>query len=273
MGVTLGINELKAVTSEMARYENMDYTGLSFSFLKRRLAYVFDKLKVRKLVAFSERLKNNDFRDDVKYYMAVKVTEMFRDPGFWRSVRHNLFPVLGKEFNVWFPDTSSGEELFSFLVLLKENELIDSVKIICQHPSEKLCNEVSEGLLEVKDEELNHSNYKRLEEHDRFETYFKEENGRLNFDKALLKNCHFRIGAPGVAQDDEVFDFIVFRNSGINYAYSRHEELFKNIVEHIRPGGFLAIGVKETIPENLSDFLIVVDKKESIFRKAGKKNE
>jgi chemotaxis protein methyltransferase CheR len=273
MGVTLGINDLKMVTAEMAQYPDMDYSGLSFSFLKRRLAYVFEKLKVRKLVTFTERLRENDFREEVKYHMAVKVTEMFRDPGFWRSVRHNIFPALGERFSVWFPDTPSGEELFSFLVLLKESNLLDSVDIVCQHPSEKLCSEISLGAFDSRNGELNHSNYKRLEESDRFEDYFTNENGELTFKRSLLKNCRFRTKSAGIAEEGELFDFIVFRNSGINYSYGRHEELFKEIVEHIRPGGFLAIGVKENIPGSLKDYLAVVDDKESLYRKPGVKNE
>lgn len=273
MGVTLGINDIKAVTSEMARYDKMDYTGYSFSFLKRRLAHVFDKMKIRKLVAFSDRLKDDEFREEVKYHMAVKVTEMFRDPGFWRSVRHNLFPALGTDFTVWFPDTPSGEELFSFLILLKESNLSDTVKIVFQHSSEKICREISEGITDPKISELNHSNYIRLEENDRFENYFVEDNGQQRFEKKLLKNCRFRVLAPGEVVDDEKFDLIIFRNSGINYSFSGHEELFKNIVGHLNPGGFFAIGLKETVPPALKDNLVMVDEKESIYRKPGLKNE
>jgi chemotaxis protein methyltransferase CheR len=272
MGFTLGINDIKTVASEMSRYDNMDYTGYSFSFLKRRLAYVFDKLKVRKLVAFSDRLKDDGFREDVKYHMAVGVTEMFRDPGFWRSVRHNIFPVLGNEFTVWFPDTPSGEELFSFLILLKESNLSDSVKIVFQHSSEKICREISEGIMDFKNTELNHSNYRRLEESDRFEHYFAEDNGHLKLDKELLKNCSFRVVAPGEVEGDEMFNLIIFRNSGINYSFGGREELFKNIVGHLNPGGFFAIGLKETVPASLKNNLVMVDEKESIYRKPGLKN-
>jgi chemotaxis protein methyltransferase CheR len=273
MGVTLGINDLKAVTSEMGRYDNMDYTGLSFSFLKRRLVYVFDKLRIRKLVTFSDRLKDHEFREEVKYHMAVKAGEMFRDPGFWRSVRHNVFPVLGEDFTVWFPDTPSGEELFSFLVLLEESGLSDSVKIVFQHPSEKLCREISDGIFDFRNADLNHSNYRRLEESDRFENYFVEEDGQQKFDKGLLKNCSFRISGPGNNEVEEKFDFIIFRNSGINYSFGRHEDLFRNVLEQLNPGGFFAIGVKESVPSGIKNSLSVVDEKESIYRKPGLKNE
>ncbi len=273
MGVTLGINDIKAVTSEMARYDNMDYTGHSFSFLKRRLAFVFDKLKVRKLSAFSDQLKNNGFREDVKYYMAVRVTEMFRDPGFWRSVRHNVFPVLGNDFKVWFPDTPSGEELFSFLIVLRESNLSDTVKIVFQHSSERICREISDGVIDLRNLELNHSNYRRLEENDCFENFFAEDNVQQKLDMDLLKNCSFRVSSPGEVLTDEKFDLIIFRNSGINYSFGGHEELFKNIVGHLNSGGFCAIGLKETLPASLKDNLVMVDDKESIYRKPGLKNE
>lgn len=270
MGVSLSINDIKTVTNEMARYKNLNYSGHSFSFLKRRLSHVFLQLKVKRLSQFAERLSEESFREGVRYHMAVNVTEMFRDPGFWRSLRHNVFPVMeGKKWSVWFPDTPSGEEVYSFIILLSEAGILDNVKIYSQHASATKCNEIAEGFLDHKNAELNYNNYRRLEEEDKFEEYFLEGPGSWTFRKELLNSCNFIAKSVEETDVDKCFDLIVFRNAGINYTSQHLEELLGKIVERLNPRGFLALGVKEALPASMEGVLAPVDKKESIYRKLG----
>lgn len=257
----------------MARYDNLDYTGFSFSFLKRRLDYVFNELRIRKLAQFTERLPDEVFRDNVRYYMAVNVTEMFRDPGFWRSMRTNVFPLLEEDIKTfWFPDTSSGEEVFSLVILLHEYGWIDEADIVCNHLSSEKCREVSSGIFDSGNMELHLGNYRRLEERDTFDDYFFRDNNRLRLRNELLKNV--RISSGWLIPDNEIesFGFIMFRNSCINYTFQYRERVLEEIVSRLKPGGFIALGIKESVPSVLKDILVPVDKKESIYRKTGVKS-
>ncbi|MGQ1890211.1 CheR family methyltransferase [Thermophagus sp. OGC60D27] len=268
MGFTFSIKEIKSVTSEMARYESLDYTGHSFSFLKRRLGHVFSELRVRKLNQLSELLKDENFREKINYHMAVNVTEMFRDPGFWRVLRQDIFPLFKEEnWSVWFPDASSGEEVFSLLVLLKEEGLIDSVDVLCQHPSKEKCQEISQGMLDLKKLDINLCNYRRLEENTLFENYFIDRDGRKLFSKDLLKGCRYRSEALGEKENNEQFDLILFRNSGINYTARKKEEIFEGVLKNLKPGGVIALGVRENVPDPFRNQVKVLNQKESIFRK------
>jgi len=272
MGITLNINDIRSLTNEMARYENLDYTGCSFSFLKRRLSHVFSELKVRKLTQFTERLGDDIFRDNIKYFMAVNVTEMFRDPGFWRSLRTNVFPLLQENhITFWFPDAASGEEIFSLVILLQEDGLMEKVVIICDHRSAEKCREISLGILDAGKMELNHTNYRRLEEHECFEDYFSGDGEHSRIRSELLKNVRIRTGSFMPDDDEEEVGIIIFRNSCINYTYQYREKVLKEMFARLKPGGIIALGVKESVPAVLADSLVPVDKSESIYRKAGAK--
>ena len=269
MGVTLSIKEIKTVTSEMSRYECLDYSGHSFSFLKRRLGHVFSQLKIRRLAQFCERLEDENFRELINYHMAVNVTEMFRDPGFWRVLRRDVFPLLKKneKWSVCFPDTPSGEEVYSLLILLKEEGLLNNVRVLCLHPSKEKCREISEGVIDQKKIEVSYNNYRRLEEKDLFNDYFIEkENGKF-FKKELLEVCQFK--STSVEQDDlnEKFDLILFRNSGINYTVQKKEEVIGQLLKNLKSGGILALGIRETVPNTFRKQLCVLDKNESLFKK------
>ena len=268
MGVTFSIKEIKSVTNEMARYEKLDYSGHSFSFLKRRLGHVFSVLKIRRLNQFSEQLKDENFRELVNYHMAVDVTEMFRDPGFWRVLRTDVFPLFKeKKWSVWFPDAPSGEEVYSLLILLKEEGLIDSVDVLFQHPSSVKCQEIFEGVLDQKKMAISHSNYRRLEENSLFEDNFVDGEYGKSIRKDLLKGCRFQSVFLGHEFDDQQFDLILFRNSGINYTIQRKEEIFEKIMKKLKHGGVIALGVRETVPEAFRNKLSVLNHKECVFQK------
>jgi len=267
MGISLSINDIKSITSEMARYDGMDYTGYNFSFLKRRLGHVFTELKVRRLSQFFERLSDESFRELVRYHLAVNVTEMFRDPGFWRSLRTNVLPVFRhRDWRVWFPDATSGEEIFSLAIILKEDGLLEQAEIVCHHPSAEKCREISKGIFGLKNDETNLSNYRRLEENDRFEDYFIRTDGLVKFRDDLLQKAKFFPGWFTDFDDDEKFDLIIFRNSAINFTFQRRDEVLEDVVEHLLPSGFLAVGVKEPLPGGLREVMMPVDEKESIYK-------
>ena len=274
MGVSLSINDIKNVTGEMARYKGMDYTGFNFSFLKRRLGHVFSELRIRRLPQFIERLEDESFRELVHYHMAVNVTEMFRDPGFWRSLRTHVLPGFrGKTLRIWFPDTTSGEEIFSLVIILKEDGLLDMASMVCHHPSVQKCQEVAQGEFQAGNEETNLNNYRRLEENDQFEEYFSRPQGQIKFRDELLKNIEFISQWFLDYDEEEKFDLIIFRNSTINLTLQRRDEVIHKVAEHLEPGGFLAMGVKERLPDSLSGTLVTVDEKESIYRKPESQNK
>jgi chemotaxis protein methyltransferase CheR len=258
MGVALSINDLRNVTDEMARYDRLDYSGFTHSFLKRRLGHVFDELRVKKISQFVSNLADESFREKVRYHLAVNVTEMFRDPGFWRSLRQNVFPLFKEsEWSVWFPDIQSGEEVFSLVILLKEDGIIENVDVVCQR------------IFDVNNIELDRSNYKRLEESDRFDEFFTQENGSWVLHSALLSRCTFRPLPITNKKDEPEFDLIVFRNSTINYTFQYREEVLRKVVGRLKPGGVIALGVKELMPVSMRDGLITMDEKESIYKKPG----
>jgi chemotaxis protein methyltransferase CheR len=59
--------------------------------------------------------------------IAVPVTAMFRDPAFFRYFREEIVPVLKETafVRVWVAGCSTGEEAYSFAVILKEEGLLE----------------------------------------------------------------------------------------------------------------------------------------------------
>ena len=63
--------------------------------------------------------------------MSVTVTEMFRDPWFYLTLREKVIPFL-KTFpfiNVWQAGCATGEEVYSLAIILKEEGLYERANI------------------------------------------------------------------------------------------------------------------------------------------------
>ncbi|HCR78715.1 MAG TPA: chemotaxis protein CheR, partial [Alcanivorax sp.] len=59
--------------------------------------------------------------------LTVNVTEMFRDPEFYKAFREEVVPVL-KTFpfiKIWHAGCSTGEEIYSMAILLEEEGLYE----------------------------------------------------------------------------------------------------------------------------------------------------
>src|SRR6201999_3534961 len=60
-------------------------------------------------------------------YLTVQVSELFRDPSYFRAIRETVLPHLRTypSLKVWIAGCSSGEELYSFVILFREEGLED----------------------------------------------------------------------------------------------------------------------------------------------------
>ncbi len=265
-----GIREVKELSSVMAESTGVPYDHMPISFLKRRLSYIFKKHNIRNSDMFRQMLETEDYKARLFYDFPVDTTEMFRDPGFWRYLRPLVRCLSTNEnINVWFPEVSTGEEVFSFLILVNELGIRDMVNVICQHVSEERLSEIEKGILNNRNIQLNSSNYVRIEGSGVFEDYYSLEDNVFVLKNSLLKNVrtvrgHFlNTGAP------KNTSVIMFRNNMLYYDKEVSERSIAGFWDALLPGGIIAIGAKERIPESFDAKLECLNTKEKVFKKHG----
>ena len=59
-------------------------------------------------------------------FLTVQVSEMFRDPAYFRSLREQVVPLLRTypSLKIWVAGCSTGEEVYSLAILLREEGLL-----------------------------------------------------------------------------------------------------------------------------------------------------
>src|SRR5690606_34403902 len=99
--------------------QGFDFGGYSAASLKRRVTRI---LQLQKLSLFDLRtLLTNDpeYFERFLIEVTVNVTEMFRDPSFFKSFAENVIPYLKsfQRIKLWNAGCSTGEELYSFAIM------------------------------------------------------------------------------------------------------------------------------------------------------------
>ena len=270
MAISYSINELRELAERLTAVSNLPYDEMTHSFFKRRLALLYDKSAIRKTPQFISMLEEDSFIDAVNAEFAIDTTELFRDPGFWRKLRrliHDSEIELDPRAKVWIPSVTSGEELYSFLILLDELGLSGQLDITTSHNSRMAIIPVQEGLLMTKKVETNNLNYKRFEGHSKLDSYF--ERGRCNIclKKELLKDVRMVIGFFPPEEKEYKASIVIFRNKMLYYNKSYHEKLIEQIDRNTKPGGILCVGINEALPTVFATRFECIDEKESIYRK------
>jgi len=267
----LEIAELKRITELIYLKYGYDFRNYAMSSFKRRVARMLE-LKNLTLDGLLKKISDqpgfiNEFLDE----LTVNVTEMFRDPGFWRILRDEVIPTIRlnhKQFKIWHAGCSSGEEVLSMTILLEEMGVLDEVGLFATDLDTTIIDRAKSMSVPIKNMELNEKNYIRYEGPKSLKSYYKEENGKAVFNRDLFRNVTFRRHDLVVGEIFNKFDLILCRNVMIYFNQTLQNEVLKKFHESLFKYGYLAIGSKESLIwcEVVNRF-IVVNNEEKVYKK------
>lgn len=215
-------------------------------------------------------LYDKEFFETLLLDLTINVTEMFRDPSFFKTLREIVIPALKKLpfIKVWHAGCASGEEVYSTAILLKEEGLYKTSLIYATDANEVVLDKAKTGVFAIdKMKDYTH-NYRKAGGLTSFADYYTARYDHAIMDNSLKKNIVF---SNHNLVTDSVFgemDLIICRNVLIYFNRDLQERVFGLFWESLRPGGFLCLGSKETIRfSSYSDDFENVAESERIYRK------
>jgi chemotaxis protein methyltransferase CheR len=268
----IDIADLKRISELIYQKYNYDFRNYAMSSFKRRVLRIMD-LKKFTVESLIKKLNEspvfiNEFLDE----LTVNVTEMFRDPSFWRIMREEIIPAImlnHKQFKIWHAGCSSGEEVLSMCIMLKEMGILHEVQLIATDLDVNILEKARQITYPAKNMELNEKNYIRFQgTAPSLKQYYREENGNVVFDKNLLMNVSFRKHDLVLGENFNKFDLILCRNVMIYFNQTLQNEVLKKFHESLFKYGYLAIGSKESLIWcDYANRFIVVNNEEKIYKK------
>ena len=250
MGVRLSIADLRTITSIVKVAYGIDLEGFALSSLRRRIENSMSVLKFNIPEQFVDAIvTNKKLFDKFLLLISVSDTEMFRDPVVWRELRENILPSVAQNgsLKIWIPGTNSGEEMVSLLISLEEASLTDHADVYVTNSYRPNVERISKCIFDIKYKELSEANYERAEGKYSFDNYFSFKENLYKCKPTLLRNVRIHELSLLRGKLPRDFDLIIFRNYMLYYNKTLQFEIVGKLYDSLKPGGFLFLGVKETL--------------------------
>lgn len=266
----IDIADLKKITEVVKSKYNYDFTNYAMSSFKRRISRILEMNNMT-MDTLMRKLQERSFLDDFLNEITVNVTEMFRDPSFWRILRDDIIPGIllnHQKIRIWHAGCSSGEEVFSMAIMLKEMNLLDNASIIATDLDTNILERARSGEYNLKNMELNEKNYIRYQGVSSLKDYYSESNGKAVMDKSLVANVSFRKHDLVNGDVFNKFDLVLCRNVMIYFNQTLQNEVLKKFHESLFKYGYLAIGSKESLIWcDIANKFIIVNNEEKVYKK------
>ncbi len=266
------ISELRKLTEIVKEHRGYDFTNYAMSSFKRRILRVLELGKFSSVEQLIRKLKEEDgYINEFLEEITVNVTEMFRDPSFWRVVRDHIVPNIllnHSTVSIWHAGCSSGEEVFSMAILLKEMGILHKAKIIASDLDRTILDKAKKGEYALKNMDLNQKNYIRFQGIANLSDYYTVSNGKVIMDKSLIEQVSFREHDLVRGMVFNKFDIVLCRNVMIYFNQTLQNEVLKKLHESLFKYGYLTIGSKESLIWcDIANKFIVVNNEEKIYKK------
>ncbi len=267
----IGIVDTKKIISTIKEIYNFDFSDYSLTTFKRRILKVINKLNYSSISDFIDNLSISSIFEKIKYEITIDTTEMFRDPPVWREIKNKYIPELYKnrDVKIWIPEISSGDDLFSFAIVLKEIGLLENMKIIATGICAKKIDKIKQGgVFDIKKMEVCEANYKRYNGQFALNNYYTIKNNKVFFDINLIKRVEFREHSIINEEPPSSFRMIIFRNKMLYYNQTLQDRIAQKVYNSLLPGGLIFIGTKETFETTgIANKLNLLNRVEKIYKK------
>ena len=250
-------------------YDFRNYTGAS---QKRRVRYALEQLRLPNVSALQERvLHDPTVFAQLLQYLTIPVSEMFRDPGYFLTLRQQVVPVLQTypSVKVWVAGCSTGEEAWSLAILLREEGLLERTQIYATDINPASLDKARQGIFPMEAVRNYTANYQRAGGRQAFSDYYTAAYDAARFDPSLCANAVF---ADHSLATDSVFaetQLVSCRNVLIYFNRALQDRALGLFHESLCHRGFLGLGAKESIDfSSFSTRFDTLARAERIYRKA-----
>ena len=260
-------NDIKKLVNSIYSVNGYDFSEYSGKSFARRIQKILGdyKLTVNELV---RKIETADelFIEKMIADITVNTTELFRNPPVWHSVKYRVLPKLqeNERIDIWHAGSSTGQEVYSMLILLNEMNLLDRVNIYASDLNIKALEKAVKGeyiyrfnieYLHNFDEVIRKNPYNFEEYNDvPYSKYFiiDQENDTIQIKDFLLNKTIFK--KHDIVKRENIynkkFDLIMCRNVMIYFNLSLQAKMLKFFYNNLKFPGYLVLGYHESILGN-----------------------
>ncbi|WP_153800433.1 CheR family methyltransferase [Foetidibacter luteolus] len=243
-------DELKELQELVLYRYGYDFSQYSKASFVRRVLRFFEVAGVASFYDFKYNLVNNkEFFAFFLENVTVNVTEMFRDPSFYRGLREKVLPALATYpvIKIWHAGCATGEEVFSMCILLEEAGLLSRSIIYATDINPKNLDQAKKGIIPLTAMKEYIQNYHLSGGRQDFSSYYTARYDNVLIKKELRKNIVFSQHNLVTDYAFNEFQLVLCRNVMIYFEKELQNRVMHLFYDSLPSGGYLALGIKESL--------------------------
>jgi len=263
-------DEVDVLLNDLYETHGYDFNDYSRASLKRRINRLFILDKYPSFAEFRYKVKfDTSYLKRFVEEITVNVTEMFRDPAFYKTLRTEILPLLATYplIRIWHAGCSTGEEVYSMAILLKEANLLHKSLLYATDINPEVLQKGMEGIFPLAQMKQYSENYILSGGVKDFSGYYSAKYNRAKFDEELRKRVIFSTHNLVSDRSFNEFQLILCRNVLIYFEKDLQDKVFILFDQSLEKLGFLALGSKETLRFSAIAHKYKQHPKEKIWRK------
>ncbi|MDQ1062345.1 chemotaxis protein methyltransferase CheR [Stenotrophomonas sp. SORGH_AS282] len=242
--------ELRLLLEAVYQRYHYDFRDYALASLRRRMRHAMARFECDNMGTLQHRLLHEPetFALAMQYF-TVQVSEMFRDPAYFRMLREHAIPVLRTypSIKLWIAGCSTGEEVWSLAILLQEEGLLDRAIIYATDINPDALEAAETGAFALDRMAQFSRNYLEAGGTGSLSDYYSSGYGSVVFDRRLKRNIVF---ADHSLATDTVFSevhLVSCRNVLIYFQRALQDRAIGLFHEALVHRGFLGLGSKESL--------------------------
>jgi len=242
--------ELQLLLEALYQRYHYDFRGYSMASIKRRVSQSLMYFKCPSISALQEKLLHDpSLFPQLVAYLTVQVSEMFRDPSYYRALRENVIPHLRTypSLKVWVAGCSAGEELYSLAILFREEGLESRTIFYATDINTDALKKAEAGIYDLNRVALFTENHRKAGGKSSLSDYYTAAYGGVKFDKTLRERAVF---SDHSLVSDSVFaevHLVSCRNVLIYFNRELQDRAIGLFQDALVRRGFLGLGLKESL--------------------------
>ncbi len=233
----------------LLRYQH-DFRNYSVASLRRRIQQALDRFSCKSVSQLQDRVLHEPavFAQMLQYF-TVQVSEMFRDPSYFRALREQVVPVLRTypSIKVWVAGCSSGEEVWSLAIMLEEEGLLERTMIYATDINSDALKIAEAGIYAIERIAQFSNNYQLAGGLGSLSDYYTAAYNGVIFERSLRRQIVF---ADHSLATDSVFSevhLVSCRNVMIYFNRTLQDRAAGLFYDALINHGFLGLGMKESL--------------------------
>jgi chemotaxis protein methyltransferase CheR len=242
--------EIRLLLDAIVQKYHYDFRGYSMASIKRRLGQARDRFHCRTFSQLQDRvLHESTLLPELLSFLTVQVSDLFRDPSFFRAIRELVVPHLRTypSLKVWVAGCSAGEELLSLAILFREEGLEDRTLFYGTDINSRALERAAAGVYELERLPQFTENHRLSGGKSSLSDYYTAAYGSAVFDKSLRRRAVF---SDHSLASDQVFaevQLVCCRNVLIYFDRELQDRAIGLFEDSLARKGFLGLGSKESL--------------------------